>query len=66
MKSIVAALAALAVATVSAQQGIVSVTAPLSGTVYHAGQDAIITWYILFSSFYYFFLIPPLLQYIYN
>ncbi|KAL1928079.1 hypothetical protein VTP01DRAFT_2995 [Rhizomucor pusillus] len=46
MKSIVAAIAALAVASVSAQNStnILSVTAPLTGTVYTAGQDAIITW----------------------
>ncbi|KAI9268186.1 hypothetical protein BDA99DRAFT_505093 [Phascolomyces articulosus] len=44
MKSIVAAIAALAVASVSAQQAIVSITAPLEGAKYTAGQDAIITW----------------------
>ena len=44
MKSIVAAIAALAVASVSAQQAIVSITAPLAGTKYKAGGEAIITW----------------------
>lgn len=45
MKSIVAAIAALAVTAVSAQQtGIISVTAPLQGAVYTAGKDAVITW----------------------
>ncbi|KAI9490762.1 Ser-Thr-rich glycosyl-phosphatidyl-inositol-anchored membrane family-domain-containing protein [Zychaea mexicana] len=44
MKSIVAAIAALAVAAVSAQQNIISVTAPLEGTTYQAGSDAIISW----------------------
>ncbi|KAI7856361.1 hypothetical protein BDC45DRAFT_533790 [Circinella umbellata] len=46
MKSIVAAIAALAIAAVSAQdtKPIVSITAPLSGTKLKAGSDAIITW----------------------
>lgn len=43
MKSIFAAIAALAVTVVSAQN-IVSITSPLTGTVYTAGQPAIITW----------------------
>ncbi|KAI8883345.1 hypothetical protein K501DRAFT_219425 [Backusella circina FSU 941] len=43
MKSIFAAVVAL-VAAVSAQANIVSITSPLSGTVYTAGQPAIITW----------------------
>ncbi|KAI9489754.1 Ser-Thr-rich glycosyl-phosphatidyl-inositol-anchored membrane family-domain-containing protein [Zychaea mexicana] len=45
MKSIVAAIAALAVASVSAQQAnIVSITSPLEGTTYTAGQEATISW----------------------
>ncbi|KAI9314912.1 Ser-Thr-rich glycosyl-phosphatidyl-inositol-anchored membrane family-domain-containing protein [Dichotomocladium elegans] len=45
MKSIVAALAAFAFAAVSAQQtGIVSVTSPVKGTVFTAGEDAVISW----------------------
>lgn len=46
MKSIVAAIAALAFAVVSAQDqvGIVSVTSPTSGTVFTAGEDARISW----------------------
>lgn len=45
MKSIVAAIAALAVSTISAQStGILSVTSPIQGTVYTAGKDALITW----------------------
>ncbi|KAI8642435.1 Ser-Thr-rich glycosyl-phosphatidyl-inositol-anchored membrane family-domain-containing protein [Parasitella parasitica] len=44
MKSIFAAVAALTVAVVSAQSNIVSVTSPLTGTVYTAGQPAVITW----------------------
>jgi hypothetical protein len=43
MKSIFAAVAAF-VAVVSAQANVVSITSPLSGTVYTAGQPAIITW----------------------
>ena len=43
MKSIFAAIAVLATAVVSAQN-IVSITSPLTGTVYTAGQPAIITW----------------------
>ncbi|EPB91286.1 hypothetical protein HMPREF1544_01802 [Mucor circinelloides 1006PhL] len=43
MKSIFAAIAALAATVVSAQN-IVSITSPLTGTVYTAGQPAIITW----------------------
>ncbi|CDH48758.1 hypothetical protein RO3G_02456 [Lichtheimia corymbifera JMRC:FSU:9682] len=45
MKSIVAAIAALAVSTISAQStGILSVTSPIEGTTYTAGKDALITW----------------------
>lgn len=46
MKSIIAAFAALAVSIVSAQSNtnIVSITAPLEGTVYTAGKPAIISW----------------------
>lgn len=45
MKSIVAAIAALAVAAVSAQTTPpVSITSPLTGTVYTAGGQALITW----------------------
>lgn len=46
MKSIVAAIAALAFTVVSAQgqAGIVSVTSPTSGTVFTAGEDARISW----------------------
>lgn len=46
MKSIVAAIAALAFTVVSAQGqvGIVSVTSPTSGTVFKAGEDARISW----------------------
>ncbi|CEP09693.1 hypothetical protein [Parasitella parasitica] len=44
MKSIVAAITAIAVTIVSAQSNIVSVTSPLAGTVYTAGQPAVITW----------------------
>ncbi|KAH8547656.1 hypothetical protein BGW37DRAFT_509709 [Umbelopsis sp. PMI_123] len=44
MKSIVAAIAAFAVAAVSAQTNIVSITSPLTGNVYTAGQTALITW----------------------
>lgn len=41
--SVGATLLALATA-VSAQYNIVSITSPLTGTVYHAGSDAIISW----------------------
>ncbi|GAB5589946.1 hypothetical protein Unana1_04846 [Umbelopsis nana] len=45
MKSIIAAIAALAVAAVSAQTTPpVSITSPLTGTVYTAGGQALITW----------------------
>ncbi|KAI7880848.1 hypothetical protein K492DRAFT_207249 [Lichtheimia hyalospora FSU 10163] len=45
MKSIVVAIAALAVSTISAQStGILSVTSPIQGTTYTAGKDALITW----------------------
>jgi hypothetical protein len=45
MKSIVAAIAALAIAAVSAQTTPpVSITSPLTGTVYTAGGQALITW----------------------
>ncbi|KAG1606677.1 hypothetical protein G6F46_012842 [Rhizopus delemar] len=44
MKSIFAAIVAVAITTVSAQTNIVSITSPLTGTVYTAGQDAIISW----------------------
>lgn len=44
MKSIIAAIAAFAIAAVSAQTTPVSLTSPLTGTVYTAGQNAIITW----------------------
>ncbi|KAI8393917.1 uncharacterized protein BYT42DRAFT_23528 [Radiomyces spectabilis] len=44
MKSIVAAIAALALAVVSAQEMIVHITAPLAGQVYTAGQKAHIAW----------------------
>ncbi|KAI8138508.1 hypothetical protein BJV82DRAFT_631075 [Fennellomyces sp. T-0311] len=44
MKSIVAAIAALAVVAVSAQEVIVSITSPLEGTVYTAGKEATISW----------------------
>lgn len=44
MKSIFAAIAVLAATVVSAQSNIVSITSPLIGTVYTAGQPAIITW----------------------
>lgn len=43
MKSIFAAIAVLAATVVSAQN-IVSITSPLTGTVYTAGQPAVITW----------------------
>jgi hypothetical protein len=41
--SIAAALVALA-ASVNAQTSIISITSPLTGTVYNAGSDAIISW----------------------
>ena len=44
MKSIIAAIAAFAIAAVSAQTTPVSLTSPLTGTVYTAGSNAIITW----------------------
>ncbi|ORE07749.1 hypothetical protein BCV72DRAFT_226149 [Rhizopus microsporus var. microsporus] len=44
MKFSVAAILALAVSAVSAQTNIVSVTSPLTGTVYTAGKPAIISW----------------------
>jgi Ser-Thr-rich glycosyl-phosphatidyl-inositol-anchored membrane family len=44
MKSIAAAIAAFAIAAVSAQTTIVSLTSPLTGTVYNAGSNAIISW----------------------
>ncbi|KAI9243524.1 hypothetical protein BY458DRAFT_530585 [Sporodiniella umbellata] len=46
MKSVFAAILALAAATVSAQgnTNIVSITSPLTGTVYTAGKTAIISW----------------------
>jgi hypothetical protein len=44
MKSIIAAIATFAIAAVSAQTAIVSLTSPLTGTVYTAGSNAIITW----------------------
>ncbi|KAG2175794.1 hypothetical protein INT44_000272 [Umbelopsis vinacea] len=44
MKSIVAAIAAFAIAAVSAQTTPVSLTSPLTGTVYTAGTNAIISW----------------------
>ncbi|KAI8874594.1 hypothetical protein K501DRAFT_234830 [Backusella circina FSU 941] len=44
MKSIFAALAALAISAVSAQGSTAYITSPLSGTVYTAGGQAIIAW----------------------
>ncbi|KAI9283568.1 Ser-Thr-rich glycosyl-phosphatidyl-inositol-anchored membrane family-domain-containing protein [Umbelopsis sp. AD052] len=44
MKSIIAAVAAFAIAAVSAQTTPVSITSPLTGTVYTAGGQALITW----------------------
>lgn len=44
MKSIIAAIAALAVAAVSAQTTPVSITSPLSGSSFKAGGQAMITW----------------------
>ncbi|KAI8098530.1 uncharacterized protein BX664DRAFT_1859 [Halteromyces radiatus] len=44
MKSILLAIATLGVSIISAQQNIVSVTSPLQGTTYTAGQSAIIAW----------------------
>lgn len=41
--SIAAALVALA-ASVNAQANIISITSPLTGTVYTAGSDAVISW----------------------
>jgi hypothetical protein len=43
MKSIFA-IATLAIAAVSAQVNIISVTSPLTGTVYTAGEPATISW----------------------
>ncbi|CAO3702926.1 unnamed protein product [Rhizopus stolonifer] len=44
IKSIFATLLAVAATAVSAQTNIVSITSPLTGTVYTAGQSAIISW----------------------
>jgi hypothetical protein len=44
MKSIFAALAALAISAVSAQGSTAYITSPLTGTVYTAGGQAIIAW----------------------
>ncbi|CAO3640775.1 unnamed protein product [Mucor hiemalis] len=44
MKSIFAAVFAVAVAVVSAQSNPVSITSPLTGTIYTAGQTATISW----------------------
>ncbi|CEG68580.1 hypothetical protein RMATCC62417_04814 [Rhizopus microsporus] len=44
MKFSVAAILALAISAVSAQTNIVSITSPLTGTVYTAGKPAIISW----------------------
>lgn len=44
MKSVFATLLAVAATVVSAQTNIVSITSPLTGTVYTAGQSAIISW----------------------
>ncbi|KAI8098387.1 uncharacterized protein B0P05DRAFT_521746 [Gilbertella persicaria] len=44
MKSVLATLAAIAATVVSAQYNVVSITSPLTGTVYTAGQNASITW----------------------
>ncbi|KAF7731504.1 hypothetical protein EC973_009268 [Apophysomyces ossiformis] len=44
MKSILATIAALALAAVSAQQNIVSITGPLRGAVLTAGESTTITW----------------------
>lgn len=46
MKSIFAAILAVAATVASAQSNIVSITSPLTGTVYTAGQPAIISWYV--------------------
>jgi hypothetical protein len=43
MKSIFVAVATF-VAAVTAQNGIISVTSPLTDTTYTAGQPAIISW----------------------
>jgi hypothetical protein len=45
MKSIFAAIAAVAITAVSAQGATASISAPLTGTVYAAGSDATIAWY---------------------
>ncbi|KAI8874691.1 hypothetical protein K501DRAFT_204214 [Backusella circina FSU 941] len=45
MKSIFAAIAALAITAVSAQGATASISSPLTGTVYTAGSDATIAWY---------------------
>ncbi|KAG0743274.1 hypothetical protein G6F57_007677 [Rhizopus arrhizus] len=44
MKSVFATILAVAATVVSAQTNIVSITSPLTGTVYTAGQSAIISW----------------------
>ncbi|CAO3660978.1 unnamed protein product [Rhizopus stolonifer] len=44
MKSVFAAILAVAAAAVSAQSNTVSITSPLTGTVYTAGKAATITW----------------------
>ncbi|KAI8335834.1 hypothetical protein BC941DRAFT_429522 [Chlamydoabsidia padenii] len=44
MRSIIFAIATIATTLVSAQQNIVSITSPLTGTVYTAGKPAIISW----------------------
>lgn len=44
MKSVFAAILAVAAAAVSAQSNPVSITSPLTGTVYTAGQIAVISW----------------------
>lgn len=44
MKSVFAAIFAVAAAAVSAQSNPVSIISPLTGTVYTAGQTATIAW----------------------
>lgn len=44
MKSVFATLLAIAATVVSAQVNIVSVTSPLTGTSYTAGESAKISW----------------------
>ncbi|KAH8553459.1 hypothetical protein BGW37DRAFT_485813 [Umbelopsis sp. PMI_123] len=46
MKSIAAAIAFFAIAAVSAQTNMLSITSPLAGTVYTAGQNAVAAWTI--------------------